>query len=86
VLTKAKVAEHDEAKGGILADDMGLGKSLTILAAIASSLKDAASFASNWKGEALLHDQVPSRATLIIVPSTSTCVPKQTLTHQSMNG
>jgi SWI/SNF-related matrix-associated actin-dependent regulator of chromatin subfamily A3 len=63
--------ECHEPKGGIIADDMGLGKSLTILSAIASSLNSAAEFASNWKsGES--NAQVPSRATLIMVPSTST--------------
>jgi SWI/SNF-related matrix-associated actin-dependent regulator of chromatin subfamily A3 len=52
---------------------MGLGKSLTILSAIASSLKDAADFASSWKNDASKSSnaQVPSRATLIMVPSTS---------------
>ncbi|CAN9221899.1 unnamed protein product [Alternaria alternata] len=66
VLTKSEALERREARGGILADDMGLGKSLTMLSAIASSLQDAEAFAKEPPNVL-----TPSRATLIVVPSTS---------------
>ncbi|CAI6290343.1 unnamed protein product [Periconia digitata] len=72
ILTKKKSPDQLEARGGIIADDMGLGKSLTILAAIARSLHEAARFGTTWE-EGLLDSPdspVPSRATLILVPST----------------
>ncbi|KAL8707591.1 MAG: hypothetical protein Q9220_007432, partial [cf. Caloplaca sp. 1 TL-2023] len=55
---------------GLLADDVGLGKTLTMLSAIVSSLEEAASFATVFEQE-LLHQQMPqrTRATLVIVPS-----------------
>jgi SWI/SNF-related matrix-associated actin-dependent regulator of chromatin subfamily A3 len=65
--------EPREARGGIIADDMGLGKSLVILSAIATTLPDATAFASVGKYASVTpqHAQVPSRATLILLPSTS---------------
>ncbi|CAN9204159.1 unnamed protein product [Alternaria alternata] len=73
VLTKSEALERREARGGILADDMGLGKSLTMLSAIASSLQDAESFVSTPTASAKesSNDLKPSRATLIVVPSTT---------------
>ena len=72
VLTEAKRSERHEARGGIIADDMGLGKTLSMLSAIASSLNNAADFASavgeNLSGSP--NTQFPSRATLILAPST----------------
>jgi SWI/SNF-related matrix-associated actin-dependent regulator of chromatin subfamily A3 len=67
-----KAPKPHEARGGIIADDMGLGKSLTILSAIASSLGEAAEFASTHQASSIepLHAQNRSRATLIMVPST----------------
>jgi hypothetical protein len=55
---------------------MGLGKTLTMLATIVATLKDAAAFRSsaaskkrpNWDDEETLHR---SRATLVLVPSHS---------------
>lgn len=57
----------------MIADDMGLGKSLTILSAIASSLDDAADFVSTQRSglKETSDTPVPSKATLIMVPSTS---------------
>lgn len=73
ILTKSKSADCHESRGGIIADDMGLGKSLTILSVIAKSLPDASEFVSNWNPEADEQSQVTlsSRATLVVVPSTS---------------
>ncbi|KAF5549978.1 hypothetical protein FNAPI_7895 [Fusarium napiforme] len=61
VFSGAKRPRKEEAEGGILADDMGLGKSLVILSTIAGSLDRANRFAdSNQR----------SAATLIVVSST----------------
>ncbi|KAF5652542.1 DNA repair and recombination RAD5C [Fusarium sp. NRRL 25303] len=61
VFSGAKRPCQEEAEGGILADDMGLGKSLVILSTIAGSLDRANAFVdSNQR----------SAATLIVVSST----------------
>ncbi|KAF5577105.1 DNA repair recombination RAD5C [Fusarium pseudoanthophilum] len=61
VFSGAKRPCQEEAEGGILADDMGLGKSLVILSTIAGSLYRANAFAnSNHR----------SAATLIVMSST----------------
>lgn len=67
-----------ESLGGILADDMGLGKTLTVLATIIRTTSNAKAFAGSncnavsglacEEGERL---QIPSRATLVVVPSPS---------------
>jgi SWI/SNF-related matrix-associated actin-dependent regulator of chromatin subfamily A3 len=74
VLTGAKRSQQDEAKGGILADDMGLGKTLVMLATIAGSIDRGDEFIRTEKREALENPQptVPSKATLIVAPSSCT--------------
>ncbi|KAF5254485.1 hypothetical protein FANTH_743 [Fusarium anthophilum] len=57
----AKRPNQEEAEGGILADDMGLGKSLVILSTIAGSLDRANAFVDSSQRSA---------ATLIVVSST----------------
>ncbi|PWY97704.1 hypothetical protein BCV70DRAFT_233670 [Testicularia cyperi] len=52
-------------QGAILADDMGLGKSVTVLALIAETLPDARHFVRHTPSSA---DQSALRATLIICP------------------
>lgn len=71
VITGAKNDKPEDFQGGILADDMGLGKSLTMLSIIINSLARALSFAfTNTIDVADLHRKiVPSKATLIVVPS-----------------
>lgn len=61
-----------EIGGGILADEMGLGKTLTMLSAMIRTSEEAKAFAGNsyqslhlGTGQSL----VPSRATLVVVPS-----------------
>ncbi|PQE24601.1 hypothetical protein CJF31_00011242 [Rutstroemia sp. NJR-2017a BVV2] len=75
VLTAAKRPRREEAKetkGGIIADDMGLGKILVILSAIASSMKNATDFVSNYAKDLSTSSkcQHASRATLVLAPST----------------
>ena len=60
----------DDAAGGILADDMGLGKSLTMLSAIVGTLETANSYARSeiCGSQASSQRRLTSTATLIIVP------------------
>ncbi|EAU37995.1 predicted protein [Aspergillus terreus NIH2624] len=71
VFSGAKRRQPDEANGGIIADEMGLGKSLVILSTIAGSLDRAEEFVASQNQ--LLSTgpprTYPSRATLIIAPS-----------------
>jgi len=71
VITAAKSDKPEDFRGGILADDMGLGKSLTMISVIVSSLDRALEYAvANTHGIQDLHRRiVPSKATLIVVPS-----------------
>lgn len=50
-----------------MADEMGLGKSLVILSVIAGSLDEARRFGAQKTPQQI---RTPSKATLIIVPST----------------
>lgn len=61
-----------ETGGGILADEMGLGKTLTMLSATIRTTDEAKAFASKaYHGMHLRaeHALIPSRATLVVVPS-----------------
>jgi SNF2 family DNA or RNA helicase len=74
VITGAKSPFRDDFLGGILADDMGLGKSLAMLCAIIGSLDRASEFAGP-----IYHVGPPvkgpkaAKSTLIIVPSAREC-------------
>ena len=74
VFSGAKRPQRDEAKGGIIADDMGLGKSLVMLSTIAGSLDRAEQFVSaeNQTLPSQPQPKVASRATLILAPSSRT--------------
>lgn len=71
VITKAQQNElPDESGGGILADEMGMGKSLTTLVLIEKTLSDAVKWAEERKTQS--DDMMAKRhcrATLVIVPS-----------------
>jgi len=54
-----------ELGGGILADDMGMGKTFSTLALIARTIADA----TEWSSEPSKAGTRKSRATLIIAPS-----------------
>lgn len=64
-----------EIGGGILADDMGLGKSLTMLTAISRTRQEAQIFVEETLLELrktsgrLTASQIPSRASLVVVPT-----------------
>ena len=64
-----------ETGGGILADDMGLGKSLTMLTAISRTRQEAQIFVEETvlelrkPNERLTASHVPSRASLVVVPT-----------------
>ncbi|KAK4210937.1 SNF2 family N-terminal domain-containing protein [Rhypophila decipiens] len=70
VVTGAKASTPHDPKGGILADDFGLGKTLVILYVVAGSLNRAADFAKeSIPGQTGLASNRNSKATLVIVPS-----------------
>lgn len=60
-----------QSTGGIIADTMGLGKTLTMLSAIVLSLEKATDF-MQYTGRCLEGDHcaIPTKTTLVIVPST----------------
>ena len=69
--------EPSECRGGLLLDEMGMGKTLSILALIIHSIQQAKNFgkdlqSSNHQSLALCR----SRATLIVTPKSSLCIPK----------
>jgi SWI/SNF-related matrix-associated actin-dependent regulator of chromatin subfamily A3 len=60
-----------ETGGGILADEMGMGKSLTVLSHIARTSDRSRTWAELTSSEDgdLLNETIASRSTLIVVPS-----------------
>jgi SNF2 family DNA or RNA helicase len=61
-----------ECRGGILADEMGMGKSLTLLALILHTLDEARSFKNGPKNPTTKHEtKRRSGATLLIAPKSS---------------
>lgn len=76
-ITGAKSGTRTEALGGILADDMGLGKSLSVLAAVAGTLNQAdlhAQRVATMTKEQVIQGPIPARCTLVLVPSTCQCL------------
>ncbi|KAH7308435.1 SNF2 family N-terminal domain-containing protein [Stachybotrys elegans] len=71
IFTGSKRPEKAEIRGGIIADEMGLGKTLVMLSTIASSIDRAHEFVASENQLRLTQPlrKVPSRATLIVVPS-----------------
>lgn len=68
--TGAQDFEYEEGRialGGIFADVMGLGKTLTTLVSILRSSEDASKFAR--AGTGLAGEIMPTKATLVVVPS-----------------
>ena len=67
-MTKAEATEPpNELGGGILADDMGMGKTLSTLALITTTMERA----QEWlRDSSEVSRRCRSKATLIIVPST----------------
>ena len=74
-VTKAKSRiQGSETGGGILADEMGMGKSLSILALIAKTIENSYNWISSQSTDIAggsHSNQRCSRATLVIVPSAS---------------
>ncbi|KAL7924430.1 SNF2 family N-terminal domain-containing protein [Trichoderma austrokoningii] len=72
-ITKTKIKNGirpDERGGGILADEMGMGKSLSILALIMKTLEDGKSWAEQQESSTIVEEEIQrSRSTLVIVPS-----------------
>jgi SWI/SNF-related matrix-associated actin-dependent regulator of chromatin subfamily A3 len=70
-ITGAKSSEIIDAPGGIIADDMGLGKTLSMLAAVVASVNQAVqyAFSSTRALTSYWQDIIPSKCTLVVVPS-----------------
>ncbi|KAK1241241.1 hypothetical protein MKX08_001215 [Trichoderma sp. CBMAI-0020] len=70
-ITKKKLTtQPDESGGGILADEMGMGKTLSILALIVKTLDVATEWAQKQESSATVEEEIQrSRSTLVIVPS-----------------
>lgn len=71
-VTKTRSAIPPEEKGGgILADEMGMGKSLCLLALLLDTLDEGRQWAQQKQSEAYHSTGIEkySRATLVIVPS-----------------
>jgi hypothetical protein len=62
-----------KCRGGILADDMGMGKSLTLLALVLHTLEEARKFGETLQNTMLEREtRGVTRATLLIAPKSST--------------
>ena len=72
LITGAKSREPQAFYGGVLADDMGLGKSLVMLSAIAGSLDPAFTYAKTLTSAPDSTDDpvIVAKSTLLVVPST----------------
>ncbi|KAL7972031.1 SNF2 family N-terminal domain-containing protein [Trichoderma sp. SZMC 28014] len=72
-ITKQKIKNGippDESGGGILADEMGMGKTLSILALIVKTLDVATEWVQKHESSATVEEEIQrSRSTLVIVPS-----------------
>ena len=69
IISGDKSPKPDHPVGGILADEMGLGKTLVMLTAITGSMGDAVQHAASKILGMEGHSQKPTRATLIVAPS-----------------
>ena len=70
IITGAKSPTPSDFLGGILADDMGLGKSLAMLCAVMGSLGRASEFAGQMHSDGSPREgRKAAKSTLIIVPS-----------------
>jgi len=70
IITGAKSPTPNDFLGGILADDMGLGKSLAMLCAVMGSLGRASDYAGQIHSVGSPREgRMAAKSTLIIVPS-----------------
>ena len=73
--------------GGILADDTGLGKTLTCLALIVGSATTAKDFVGDTHGQSQQRQMVRAKSTLIVAPlSCKICNPRRDSTGTDLNG
>lgn len=74
LITGSSSDKPDDIPGGLLADAMGVGKTLTMIASIASSMENANLFVSNETTGSSpdMHWRCPINSTLILVPSACT--------------
>ena len=73
--------------GGILADDMGSGKTPTCLALIVGSATSAKDFAGDTHGQSQQRQMVRAKSTLIVAPlSCKSCNPRRDSAGTDLNG
>jgi SNF2 family DNA or RNA helicase len=79
VITKDKCRVRPEERGGgILADEMGMGKSLSILALIVHTLEDGETWAHDQRNSDDTNKTLQySRATLVVVSSARTSMARK---------
>ncbi|KFA52196.1 hypothetical protein S40293_00600 [Stachybotrys chartarum IBT 40293] len=68
-ITGGKSLEPEDIRGGILADGMGLGKTLTMIASIVGSLARAERFPNSQNLSGSNETLIPIKSTLVVVPS-----------------
>ena len=80
IITGSKSRDPQDTYGGVLADDMGLGKSLVMLSAIAGSLDPALTYAKALTSAPGSTDDpvIAAKSTLLVVPSTCKIVRSKT--------
>ncbi|KAH6988464.1 SNF2 family N-terminal domain-containing protein [Ilyonectria destructans] len=72
LITKTRCSiRPDEKGGGVLADEMGMGKTLSILALVINTIENGHEWAESRTDEALSHSQIRhhTHSTLVVVPS-----------------
>lgn len=71
-ITKTRCSiRPDEKGGGVLADEMGMGKTLSILALVINTIEHGHQWAESRTNEALSHSEIRhhTHCTLVVVPS-----------------
>ncbi|KPM46104.1 hypothetical protein AK830_g425 [Neonectria ditissima] len=71
ITKKRESLRPDEKGGGVLADEMGMGKTLSILALVIKTIGDSHAWAEQSMSEEVTHSEIQhyAHSTLIIVPS-----------------
>ena len=71
IITGSKSQTPTDIQGGLLADDMGMGKTLSMIAIIMSTITDADihSLGKGWNYDKTNKSLIPCKSTLVVVPS-----------------
>lgn len=86
-ITKERSAiRPSERGGGVLADEMGMGKSLSTLALIAKTIEEGRKWAEDSRADDYSHSEVKhhTHATLVIVPSACAAYHLRPMQHKPL--